>query len=129
MGAVSKEMGNHKTSIWRGRTEIHREQAIVERFNRSLAERLFGHKYSVDCTGQRSTAWGRRLPEVVSALNNDATRLTGKKTAYADVLAAKPSTPYLRPVGVNEKKLPTFVNGRWRQTRHRSNLIFEGLCT
>ena len=41
MGSVIKEMENHKTYIRRGRTEIHRDQAIVERFNRTLAERLF----------------------------------------------------------------------------------------
>ena len=35
MGAVTNE--NHKTYICRGRTEIHRDQAIVERFNRTQA--------------------------------------------------------------------------------------------
>ena len=43
MGAVTKEMENHKTFIRRGRFDIHRDQAIVERFNSTLAERLFGH--------------------------------------------------------------------------------------
>ena len=43
MGAVTKEMEKHKTFIRRGRVEIHRDQAIVERFNRTLAERSFGH--------------------------------------------------------------------------------------
>ena len=43
MGAVTKEMENHKTFIRRGRVDIHRDQAIVERFNSTLAERLFGH--------------------------------------------------------------------------------------
>ena len=43
MGAVTQEMEKHKTYIRRGRAEIHRDQAIVERFNRTLAERLFGH--------------------------------------------------------------------------------------
>jgi len=33
MGAVTKEMEKHKTYIRRGRVEIHRDQAIVERFN------------------------------------------------------------------------------------------------
>ena len=33
-----QEMEKHKTYIRRGRTEIHRDQAIVERFNRTLAE-------------------------------------------------------------------------------------------
>ena len=43
MGTVTKEMENHKTYIRRGRTEIHRDQAIIDRFNRTLAERYFGH--------------------------------------------------------------------------------------
>ena len=42
MGGVTKEMEKHKTYIQRGRTEIRRDQAIVERFNRTLAECLFG---------------------------------------------------------------------------------------
>ena len=67
MGAVTQEMENHKTYIRRGRTEIHRDQAIVERFNRTLAERLFGYQYAVEMhlpSDQRSTAWVKRLPEV-----------------------------------------------------------------
>ena len=59
--------------------------------------------------GQRSTAWVKWLPEVVSALNNEVTRLTGKKPAIAiteRAVAAKPSTPYSRPVGVKEKLAP-----------------------
>ena len=110
MGAVTKEMENHETFIRRGRTEIHRDQAIVERFNRTLAERLFVHQYAVEMrlpSGQRSSAWVKRLPKVVSALNNKVTTLTGKKSAVAikeKAVSAKPSTKYSRPVGVNEKK-------------------------
>ena len=119
MGAVTKEMENHKTYIRRGRTEIHRDQAIVERFNRTLAERLFGHQYAVEMrlpAGQRSTAWVKRLPEAVAALNNEVTSLTGKKPAEAikeKAVAAKPSTTYSRPVGEREKKLPSLVNVRY----------------
>ena len=119
MGAVTKEMEKHKTYIRRGRTEIHRDQGIVERFNRTLAERLFGHQYAVEMLlpeGKRSTEWVKRLPDVVNALNNEVTRLTGKKPAAAikeKSVVAKPSTPYLRPVGVNEKKLPPLINVRY----------------
>ena len=109
-------MQNNKTSIRSGRTEIHRDQAIVERFNRTLAERLFGYQYAVEMTyththaGQRSTEWVKRLPSVVSALNNEVTRLTGKKPAEAikeKSVSSKPATPYSRAVGVNEEKLPS----------------------
>ena len=116
---MTQEMEKHKTYIRRGRTEIHRDQAIAERFNRTLAERLFGHQYAVEILlpeGQRSTAWAKRLPEVVSALNNEVTSLIGKKPSVAlkeKSVASKPSTKYTRPVGLNEKKLPPLVNVRY----------------
>ena len=118
MGAVTKAMENNKTTIRRGRPNIHRDQAIVERFNRTLAERLFGHQYAVEMNmpSGRSTAWVKRLPEVVSALNNKVTRLTGKKPSQAikdKAVSAKPATPYMRPVGVQERKLPPLVNVRY----------------
>ena len=124
MGAVTKTMGNNKTAIRRGRAEIHRDQGIVERFNRTLAERLFGHQYAIEMNanpdmaklGSRSTAWVKRLPDVVSALKNEVTQLTGKKPAQAikeKAVSAKPATPYMRPVGVYGKKLPPRANVRY----------------
>ena len=112
MGSVNKEMESRKTYIRRGRTEIHRDQAIVERFNRTLAERLFGHQYAVEMLlpeGKRSTEWVKRLPDVVGVLNNEVTSLTGKKPSVAikeKSIASKPSTMYSRPVGSKEKKYP-----------------------
>ena len=88
-------------------------------FNRTLAECLFWHQYAIEMRmpeGQRSTAWVKRLPEVVAALNNEVTRLIGKKPAVAikeKNVYAQPSTPYLRPVGEREKKLPSLVNVRY----------------
>jgi len=82
MESATQEMEKHKTYIRRGRTEIHRDQAIVERFNRTLAERLFGHQYAAEMLlpeGQGSTAWVKRLPDVVNALNNEITSLIGKR--------------------------------------------------
>ena len=119
MGAFTKEMENHKTFIRRGRVDIHRDQAIVERFNRTLAERLFGHQYAVEMrlpSGQRSTAWVKRLPEVVSALNNKVTSLIDKKPVVAikeKAVYSKPSTSYSRPVGEREKLLPSLVQVRY----------------
>ena len=119
MGSVTKEMESHKTFIRRGRTEIHRDQAIVERFNRTLAERLFGHQYAVEMLnpeGPRSTAWVKRLPDVVRALKNEVTSLIGKKPALAikeKAVTSKPSTKYSRPVGMKEKKIPPLVNVRY----------------
>jgi len=119
MGAVTQEMDKHKTYSRRGRVDVHRDQAIVERFNRTLAERLFGHQYAVEMLlpeGKRSTAWVKRLPEVVSALNNEVTSLIGKKPAVAikeKSVYSRPSTPYTRPVGKREKILPPLVQVRY----------------
>ena len=109
IGSVTQEIEKYKTYIRRGCTEIHRDQAIVERFNRTLAERLFGHQYVIEMllpAGQRLTAWVKRLPDVVATLNNEVTRLTGKKPSAVikeKAVSAKPSTSYTRPVGVDEK--------------------------
>ena len=114
MGSVTKVMENNKTAIRRGRTEIHRDQAIVERFNRTLAKRLFGYQYAVEMNmknnDKSSTEWVKRLPEVVSALKNEVTRLTGKKPAEAikeKSVSSKPATPYSRPVGFKREKAPS----------------------
>ena len=61
--------------------DIHRDQGIVTRFNRTLAERLFGHQYAQEMRlpyGERSSEWVTRLPAIVVALNREVTRLTGK---------------------------------------------------
>ena len=81
MGAVNRLLEKHNVKVRHGRVDIHRDQAIVERFNRALAERLFRHQYAIEMRlpeGQRSTAWVTRLPAVVSALNKEVTRLTGE---------------------------------------------------
>ena len=56
---------------------VHRSQGIVERFNRTLAERLFGHQYAQEMLNpqERNVEWVERLPRVVKALNEETTRL------------------------------------------------------
>ena len=74
MGAVNQLLSKHNVEVRRGRVDIHRDQAIVERFNRTLAERLFGHQYGVEMRlpdDKRSTEWVARLPAVISALNKE----------------------------------------------------------
>jgi len=66
--------------------------------------------------GKRSTAWVKRLPEVVSALNNEVTSLIVKKPAVAikeKSVYERPSTPYTRPVRKREKILPSLVQVRY----------------
>ena len=108
MGAVSQLLDKHGVEVRRGRVDIHRDQGVVERWNRTLAECLFGHP-----SGQRSTEWMARLPSVVATLNGEVTRLTGKKPSdaiKAKTVAQKPSSVVPdRPVGLKEQRLPSGV--------------------
>ena len=46
MGEVKKEMARHDVRIRTGDVDVNRNQGIVERFNRTLSERLFSYQYS-----------------------------------------------------------------------------------
>ena len=90
MGSVSQLLAKHSVQVRRGRVDIHRDKGIVERFNWTLAERLFGHQYAQEMrlpSGERSTEWAKQLPSVVAALNEEVTRLTDKKPS--DAIKAK----------------------------------------
>jgi len=115
MGAVNQLLAKHGTEVRRGRVDVHREQGIVERFNRTLAERLFGHQYAQEMKlpeGVRSTEWVARLSAVVSALNNETTRLIGKRPSEiirSKVVVQKPS---LEPPTL-ETRVPSGVGVRY----------------
>ena len=108
MGAVSQLLAKHNVSIRRGRVDIHRDEGIVELFNQTLAERLFGHQYAQEMRLPRvreENNWVAWLPAVIAALNSEETRLTGKKPKDAIkfmTVAQKPSSVYHRPVGLDE---------------------------
>ena len=111
MGAVSQLLAKNGVEARRGRVDSHRDQGIVERWNRT--ERLFGHQYAQEMrlpVGGRSTEWVQQLPAVVSALNGEVTRLTGKRPSEAirakSVSGGPSSTVPGRPVGLQEQKLP-----------------------
>ena len=117
MGAVSQLLAKHGVSVRRGRVDVHRDQGIVERFNRTLAERLFGHQYAQEMLSeQRSSEWVARLPAVVAALNGEVTRLIDKRPSEAicrKAVSARPAAPARRPVGFKEQKLPPGVGVRY----------------
>ncbi len=76
-GVFKKLAEEKKVTIQVGEPGNHRAQAIVERFNRTLAERLFGHQYAQEILypTERSRLWVKRLPDVIEALNDETTRL------------------------------------------------------
>ena len=84
MGAVNKLMKSKNVQIRRGEKGLHRSQGIVKRFNRTLAEKLFGHQYAQEIllesrgSNARRREWVARLPQVINSLNKESTRLTGK---------------------------------------------------
>ena len=120
MGAVLPLVACHNTEVRRGRVDIHRDQAIVERFNRTLAEQLFGYQYAQEMLlpeGERSVEWVTRLPAVVAALNNEPTRLIGKKPQDAiesKSVVQKPSAVVPgRAVGLLEERLSSDADLRY----------------
>ena len=85
MGAVTELSSAKSFKIRRGRVDIHRDQGIVERWNRTLAEKLFGYQYAKEMINpsKRSTEWVARLPAVIYNLNNSISRSTGLKPILA----------------------------------------------
>ena len=84
-GDVTKLMEKHDVMLQRGDPSQHCSQGIVERFNRMLADRLFSYQYhkELEDSLKSSREWVSRLQNVVSALNNETTRLIGMKPVDA----------------------------------------------
>ena len=119
MGEVNKLMNSKNVKIRSGEKALHRSQAIVERFNRTLAEKLFGHQYAQEIllesrgSNARSREWVARLPDVINSLNKESTRLTGKAPLEAIKLLevkhlsskSRPKPESLLPRGVKVRYL------------------------
>ena len=82
---MTKLMEKHDVIIQRGDPSQHCSQGIVERFNRTLADRLFTYQYHKELEGpsKSNREWVSRLQNVVSSLNNEKTRLIGMKPVDA----------------------------------------------
>ena len=78
---VTKLMEKHDVIIQRGDPSQHRLQGIVERFNKTLADRLFTYQYhrELEDLSKSNREWVSRLQNVVRSLNNEKTRLIGMK--------------------------------------------------
>ena len=80
-GDTTKLMEKHDMIIQHGDPSQHRSQGIVERFNRTLVDKLFTYQYhkELEDPSKSHREWVSRLQNVVSALNNEKTRLIGMK--------------------------------------------------
>ena len=67
--------------IQRGDPSQYRSQGIVERFNRTLPDRLFSYQYHKELgdPSKSNREWVSRLQDVVSVINNEKTRSIGMK--------------------------------------------------
>ena len=89
----------------------HRSQAIVERFNRTLAEKLFRLQDASDLLlpiSKRSKAWVKNLYIIIDNFNNSITRLIGMAPAKAikmKQIILVSSKLHNAPMGFNESKL------------------------
>ena len=68
-GDTTKLMEKHDVIIQRGDPSQHRSQGIVERFNRTLADRLFTYQYhkELEDPSKSNREWVFRLQNVVSS--------------------------------------------------------------
>jgi hypothetical protein len=116
-GDVITLMNNHDVRIRVGKTK--RSQSLVERFNGLLQRKSFRYQDACELLlppHEYSRAWKDNLPSVIKYLNNNTTRMIGMKPSVAITMKkikAKPSKPARRPIGLNEKCLPLYLNVRY----------------
>ena len=82
---TTKLMEKHDVMIQCGDPSQHQLQGIVERFNRTLEDRLFSYQYhkELEDPSKSNREWVSRLLNVVSVLNAEKTRLIGMKPVDA----------------------------------------------
>ena len=92
--------------IQHGDPSQHQSQGIVERFNRTLADRLFSYQYhkELENPSKSNREWLSWLQNVVSALNNEKTRLIEMKPVDA-IKQTSVKQGFSQPVKDYEEKL------------------------
>lgn len=100
MGASAPLLMKHDMKVRHGQVGNYRQQGIVKRFNRTLAERVLGASTPLLERGssERWVEWVRQLTELVAALNEGHTRLLGEhdsKLVEAIMTAQKPFPPFV----------------------------------
>ena len=132
MGAVTQLMAKHNVRIRRGQPEIHRNQGVVERFNRTLAERLFGYQYAKELENphKRNREWVKRLPEVLKALNAETKKPPPIVTRKAgDPICPTANVRYLYQPGELEGGKKRATDPIWSVDIHKIdyNIVTQGI--
>jgi hypothetical protein len=115
-GDCEKLMREHGVKIQKAKSK--RTMGIVERYNRTLIERLFRSQDAsdqIDLT-ERSRVWVKNLPIIVEDLNNSITRLLGISPTEAirmERVIAKSSKSRNGPTGYDEKTLSSDTQVRY----------------
>ena len=103
---VTRLMEKHDVVIQHGDPSQHRSQGIMERFNRTLADRLFIYRYhkELEDPSKNNKEWVSRLQNVVSSLNNEKTRFIGMKPIAA-IKQTLVEQGFCQPIKEYEEKL------------------------
>jgi len=121
MGELTKVLNKKDIKIQRSEAGNHRAQSLVERANRTIAEKLFSYQYAQEMLeeDERSREWVQRLPAVIKSINSGVKRITGKtptesiKLKSVNTNREVEEVVYKRPVGLKEKRLPAGVKVRY----------------
>ena len=96
---VTKLMDENHVTIHRS----HGLTSIVERFNQTLAKRLYDYQYNKELnTGRVNRQWVDILQKVINNINDEKTRLIGMSPNEAveqKSIKQNPSTKYIEPKG------------------------------
>ncbi len=108
-GETAELFSEYNTHIRIGHS--HHSQGIVERFNRTLADKLFRNQDALEfLIDEPSTEWVNNLSVVLYEINNTITRLLGIPPAEAikldEVFALPSKLPKDRIIGYDEVVLP-----------------------
>ena len=118
LGSVTSAMKEKGIKIQRSEANNHRAQTLVERANRTIAEKLFSHQYAQEMINEnkeRSREWVERLPAVIKSINSGVKRVISKAPIDAVKLndISENHVSYKRPVGLKEDRLPPGVRVRY----------------
>ena len=112
MGKFLSLMKENSVTVKRSLSK--KKVAFVERFNKTLAERLYTYQYDQEMkTGKTNREWVERLPDVVEAINNEETRMIGMKPIDAIKLESVPQPEYKEEEEEVFEELPLDSNVRY----------------